>query len=222
MKPLLKRLIAAASLFAAFAAGAQAGDITLYTHDNFGGPALSVHGPTPDLARLGFNDRTSSVIVRSGVWELCEHANYDGHCIVVEPGEYRKLEGFNDQISSLREIDRAGGHPGGPGGPGGWRGGDRGDRGDDHGPDRGRPHGAPVSLFSQRGFGGARVDVQNEVRTLVNVDFNDQASSVIINDGRWELCDDADFRGKCIVLGEGRYDDLRDMNNRISSLRRVR
>ena len=51
---------------------------------------------------------------------------------------------------------------------------------------------------------------------------SDQAGSVIIREGEWQLCDDADFRGKCVVLSPGRYDNLRDMGDRISSVRRVR
>lgn len=235
MKKFLPRLLNAALLLAApvlVAASAHAGEITLYTHDNFGGPAMTVREQVSDLVPAGFNDRVSSVQVRSGRWQLCQDINFTGKCIVLEPGEYRKLDGFNDVLTSLREV---GGRDGGNG-----RGDGRGDRGNGHddrgdgrggrdndGHDRGagygRGHGgAPVVLFSQSRFGGSQVDLRGDMRKLDAVDFNDQAGSVVINEGSWQFCDDADFRGKCIVLSKGRYDNLRDLGDRISSVRRVR
>jgi len=221
MKKFLPRLRNAALALAApvvFAAAAQAGEVTLYTHDNFGGPAVTVREPVRDLSSEGFNDRASSVRVRSGRWQLCENANFDGHCIVLGPGEYRKLEGFNDVLSSLREV-------GGDDDRGGR--GDRGDRGDrGHGGRGDNGHGgrggAPITLYSQSRFNGAEVELRDDIRKLDRLDFNDQAGSVVIREGNWQLCDDADFRGKCVVLSPGRYDNLRDMGDRVSSVRRVR
>jgi hypothetical protein len=59
-------------------------------------------------------------------------------------------------------------------------------------------------------------------RALVAYDFNDQTGSIIVNEGRWQLCEHADFGGRCIVLEPGRYEQLDNMNDRISSLRRLR
>jgi hypothetical protein len=74
------------------------------THTNFNGPAITLRGETPDLVPYNFNDRASSVVVRSSTWQLCEHADFRGRCMVVERGEYPVLAGFNDMISSVREI----------------------------------------------------------------------------------------------------------------------
>lgn len=205
-KHLLNAILLALPLTAA-----HAGELTLYTDDNFRGPSLSVREATPDLARLGFNDRASSAIVRSGTWELCEHANFAGRCIVLERGEYARLEGMNDVISSLREVDRHG-----------RREEERSDRNDrNYGGDNGR-RGEPIVLFAHAQFDGRRVELHGDSRSLTDFDFNDQAGSIVVNEGRWELCEHADFGGRCIVLGPGRYDHLDDMNNRISSVRRVR
>jgi hypothetical protein len=213
MNSFFSRLTQTVSLLTAttlLAAAAHAGEVTLYTDDNFGGQSVTLRGATPDLVAYGFNDRTSSVIVRSGTWELCEHAGFQGHCITLQRGEYRRLQGFNDVVSSAREVgDRRDGR------------GDRGDRGDRGGPG-GYGRQEDIMLFGQARFGGRPVSLRGDARTLDDYDFNDQAGSVIINEGRWELCEHADFRGKCIILGPGRYEFLDDMNNRISSVRRVR
>jgi hypothetical protein len=230
MKNFLLRLTSSALMLAApvlFAAGAQAGEMTLYTHANFGGASVTLRGTTPDLVPLGFNDRTSSVVVRSGAWELCEHADFRGHCIVLERGEYPVLEGFNDQVSSAREVagrgrdyqDQRGDRDNRDNRA--YRDNDRDDR---RGYERGHGrHGEAIILFSHAGFSGAKVELRNDVvRTLVDYDFNDQAGSIIVNEGRWQLCEHADFGGRCIVLDPGRYEQLDNMNNRISSLRRLR
>ncbi|MCU6498754.1 beta/gamma crystallin family protein [Rugamonas sp. A1-17] len=212
MKPFLHRLTCAALvLAAAAAASAHAGELTLFTDSNFRGPPLTLRGNVPDLEQLGFNDRASSVVVRSGTWQLCEHSEFRGRCMVVERGEYPVLDGFNDVISSVREI---GGRD--------YRDDDR--RGDrDRDSDRGYGHHREaIVLFSRSGFGGAKLGLRDAVRTLDQYDFNDQASSVIVNEGRWELCEHADYGGQCIVLEPGRYEYLDNMNNRISSLRRIR
>lgn len=213
MKPFLHRLTRAALvLAAAAAASAHAGELTLFTHSNFAGPPLTLRGSEPDLDRLGFNDRASSVVVRSGTWQLCEHSEYRGRCMVVERGEYPVLDGFNDTISSVREISGGGGRD--------YRNDDRrGDRDNERGYGH---HREPIVLFSKSGFGGAKLGLRDAARTLDQYDFNDQVSSVIVNEGRWELCEHADYGGQCIVLEPGRYEYLDNMNNRISSLRRVR
>jgi hypothetical protein len=216
MKTILSRLMKTTMLLSGLtllAASVHAGEVTLYTDDNFGGRSVTVRGATPDLVQQGFNDRASSVIVRSGTWELCEHAGFQGHCITLQRGEYRKLEGFNDVISSAREV----GDRGGRDDRGGWRG-DRDDR-DGRG---GYGRREPIVLFAQANFGGRRAELPGDVRKLDDYDFNDRAGSVIVNEGRWELCEHANYGGRCIVLNPGRYEYLDDMNNRISSVRRLR
>ncbi len=207
MKSLFSRLTLSTLLLAG---AAHAGEITVYADDNFAGRSETFRGTVSDLVPLGFNDRVSSVVVRSGTWQLCEHINFQGRCIELSRGEYRRLEGFNDKVSSVREI--------------GDRGRDRDDRGgrgdrDDRG---GYGRGEDIVLFAQPRFGGRHVEPRGEIRNLTDYGFNDQTGSVIINEGRWELCDDAKFRGRCITLGPGRYEHLNELNNRVSSVRRVR
>jgi uncharacterized protein YcfJ len=53
--------------------------------------------------------------------------------------------------------------------------------------------------------------------------FNDRASSVIVDGGRWEACEDTGFRGRCVVLRQGSYDSLERLgvNDRLSSIHQV-
>jgi hypothetical protein len=209
----MKRLLAAAAVLATFTHAAFAGELTLFSDSNFHGQRTTIDRDAPNLRDFDFNDRASSVVISSGTWLLCEHANFGGRCAEFGPGEYRELPGFNDAVSSARQLDRGRGRWRDREGwrdhdRDGWRGGDRG------GPD--------VLMFAGPRFEGPQVELSQDVRSLNDVGFNDRATSMIIREGRWEFCEHADFRGECIVLGPGRYEFLERMNNRISSMRRVR
>jgi len=234
----MKRLLAAAAVLATLTHTAFAGELTLFADSDFRGARVTLQGDARDLRQLNFNDRVSSLVVRSGTWELCQDNNFGGRCAQFGPGEYRALPNFNDAISSVREITR-----GGQGGQGGWRDGDRDARREEwrerereehreerreeaqaqYGGDYGRPRdGAQVVLFAGPRFEGPQVAVGSDVRSMDDIGFNDRAVSIIIREGQWEFCEHGDFRGQCIVYGPGRYPFLEGMNNRISSMRRVR
>jgi hypothetical protein len=222
----MKRLFAAAAVFAAFTHAAFAGEMTLFADDGFRGNHVSLQRDAHNLSDFGFNDRASSLVVRSGVWQLCEDKDFGGYCAEFGPGEYRALPRFNDRISSAREVTRGRDERGAPG----WHG-DRDEhrderRGDDRRGDwrdgRGHGGGEAVQLFSGPRFEGPAVGISGDLRSLNDVGFNDRAGSIVINEGRWEFCVDGDFRGQCVVYGPGRYPFLEGMNNRISSMRRVR
>lgn len=106
---------------------AFAGEMILFQDANFQGRSLSLRSDASDLSRQGFNDKTSSVIVRSGTWEVCKDARYRGGCRVLQPGRYRTVP-MNDAISSAREVRGKGR-------------GDGRDNGHDSGRDNGRDHG---------------------------------------------------------------------------------
>jgi len=217
----MKRLLAAAALLATFAQAASAGEITLFTDSDFRGARITIDRDAYNLNDMGFNDRASSIIVRSGVWQVCENKDFGGYCAEFGPGEYRGLPRFNDRVSSVREISRGRGYDrderrGGPG----WRG-DRDERRGDWRDERGG-RGDAVQLFSGPRFEGPAVSLSGDLRSLNDVGFNDRAGSIVINEGRWEFCEHGDFRGQCVVFGPGRYPFLEGMNNRISSMRRVR
>ena len=82
---------------------------------------------------------------------------------------------------------------------------------------------AQVTLYEQEGFHGRTFTANGPVYNLDRLGFNDRASSLIIDRGDWQICEDADFHGRCVVLRAGQYPSLASvgMNDRISSLRRM-
>ena len=176
----MKRLLAAAAVLATLTHAAFAGDLTLFSDSNFRGQRVTIDRDAPNLSDFDFNDRASSVVVGSGRWLLCEHANFGGRCAEFGPGEYRELPGFNDAISSARQIDR--------GGRGRWRDHDRDDdRDHDRGGWRGGDRGGPdVLMFAGPRFEGQPMELSQDMRSLSDVGFNDRATSIIIREGRWD------------------------------------
>lgn len=83
--------------------------------------------------------------------------------------------------------------------------------------------GAEVIFYEREGYAGRSFSAQQMVPNLGRYGFNDRASSVLVDNERWEVCEDAAFRGRCAVLRQGRYPSLASMglNDRISSARAV-
>lgn len=83
--------------------------------------------------------------------------------------------------------------------------------------------GAQVRMFSERGFNGQEFSVTGPMRNLDGTGFNDKAESMIIEHGRWQVCEDAYFHGRCVTLRPGEYASLGRMGlkDRVSSLRPV-
>src|SRR3954468_20946851 len=106
MKRTLHAVMAAAALCAAGHAAAQ---ITLYEGEGFRGRAITINDRMGNLERANFNDRASSIMVDRGRWEVCEHARFEGRCVVVRRGSYPSLSdlGMNERISSVRPLTRA-------------------------------------------------------------------------------------------------------------------
>jgi uncharacterized protein YcfJ len=97
----LKIALAVSTFVLATQAMAQ---ITFYEGEGFHGRAFATSNAVPNFDRTGFNDRTSSIVVDKGRWEVCEHANFRGRCAVLRHGSYDTLTalGMGDKISSVR------------------------------------------------------------------------------------------------------------------------
>ena len=201
---------------------AGAGELTLYSRDDYHGRSQTVRDTVADLEDLRFNDTTQSIRVRSGRWEACEDADFRGACFLLEAGEYPSLDGQANKITSLREVR------------GGWDG--RRDRERDrereheheheHEHERGhlpgRSLGGELTFYTRDDFAGRRLSVSNASADLRERDFNDTVQSVRVRAGYWEVCEAVGFRGRCRILAPGEYASLERMSNRISSVREVR
>ena len=192
-----------------FAATVGAQEIILYQNDNFSGQRYSASSSVTDLGNAGFNDRASSVVVRSGSWQLCSDAYFRGQCVTLRQGDYPSLGamGLNDRVSSLRET----GWNGGGGNQGGnWGGGGGGGGG-------GGP--ASIVLFESAGMTGRSYTLNQAMSDLGGTGFNDRALSAIVNSGSWQLCVDANFESSCEVFGPGQHNLLGSVAGRVSSAR---
>jgi uncharacterized protein YcfJ len=80
---------------------------------------------------------------------------------------------------------------------------------------------AQITLYEGEGYRGRSMTIDDRIGNLDRAGFNDRASSVIVERGRWELCEHPRFEGRCVVLGRGSYPSLREvgLNNQISSIR---
>jgi uncharacterized protein YcfJ len=82
---------------------------------------------------------------------------------------------------------------------------------------------AQVTFFEHDNFRGQSFSTQLPIVDFSRYGFNDRASSAEVKSGRWEVCEDSGFLGRCVVLLEGRYASLGAMglNDRVSSVRMV-
>ena len=81
---------------------------------------------------------------------------------------------------------------------------------------------ADLTLYTDGDFQGRPLNVVIDMRQLGTLNFNDRASSVVIEKGAWILCTDEEFTGKCVTLEPGRYGSLQDLglDNTVTSVRR--
>ena len=82
---------------------------------------------------------------------------------------------------------------------------------------------AQITFYQNENFQGRAFTMKQQVKNFKSVGFNDRASSVLVSSGRWEVCEDIQFRGRCVVLRRGQYPSLGAMglNDRVSSARLV-
>lgn len=202
MRNLVKTGLAAVALTVA---GAASADITFYQHPDFGGRSFTARAPVANFMEYGYNDKASSVTVSGEPWEICDDAGFRGQCRILRPGDYPSLRemGLGNRISSARKIDRRMRY-----------------EDDRYAP---VPPIAQITLYDRDNFEGRSFNASNDVVSLQRFDFNDKTSSIVVTGGRWEICEDSSFHGRCMVLRPGRYTTLRGsgLDNRITSLRRV-
>ena len=86
------------------------------------------------------------------------------------------------------------------------------------------PSFAQVTFYEHDGYEGRSFTTQRSVDNFKHQGgLNDRASSAVVRSERWEICEDAGYGGRCVVLRPGQYPSLAAMglNDRISSVRTV-
>ena len=192
-----------------YAPAPAAPQITFYEREGFAGRTFSAENQIGNFERQGFNDRASSVVVVRDFWEACEDVWFAGRCVVLRPGRYPSLAamGLNDSISSVRIVSAN-------------------ERLEDsrYAPTPAAVIAAPqITFYEREGFNGRSFTTQDQIDNFDRFGFNDRASSVIVVGEPREVCEDAGYGGRCVVLRPGRYSSLAEigLNERISSVRAV-
>ncbi len=79
--------------------------LILFDGANFSGDTREIYELIPRLRELRFNDRAKSIIVLGGAWEVCEHADFRGRCVILRE-DVRDLREFrlSRRITAIRQI----------------------------------------------------------------------------------------------------------------------
>jgi uncharacterized protein YcfJ len=85
------------------------------------------------------------------------------------------------------------------------------------------PAAAEITLYGREGFEGRSFSANAPVRNLEREGFDNRASSAIVRGGRYEVCTERRFEGRCVVLRPGQYPSLAAMGvgDAITSVRPV-
>ncbi|MET0280362.1 MAG: beta/gamma crystallin-related protein [Steroidobacteraceae bacterium] len=83
---------------------------------------------------------------------------------------------------------------------------------------------ADVTFYENEDFHGRAITTGRALPDFRRSGLDDRASSVIVDKGTWEVCEDPGYTGRCVLLRPGNYDSLKQLgvNNRISSARSVK
>jgi len=79
-----------------------------------------------------------------------------------------------------------------------------------------------ITLYPRPGFQGRAITTGDSMSDLWRSSLTDTASSVVVSDGAWEACTEANFRGRCAQLVPGNYGNLSStLGGMIVSVRQI-
>ena len=79
-----------------------------------------------------------------------------------------------------------------------------------------------MTLYERPGFQGDRVATIGAMPNVQRSDLDDAAASAIVDNGTWEACTQANFRGTCAELEPGQYGNLdTQLNGAVRSVREI-
>ncbi|HXF78044.1 MAG TPA: beta/gamma crystallin-related protein [Usitatibacter sp.] len=197
---ILRAALAAATLVSA---SAYAAGLTLYTQPDFAGQRHGIQGEESSLAS-SIQDQAASAVVEFGRWQVCTQPGFKGDCMTLEPGRYSRLDArVFHRIESARPV-------------GGEERYQRYSRYSGYDQASG-----PLELFAGTGFRGHMMDVDRDMPRLGGRGEGLGISSLVVNEGTWELCTEPRFRGDCETYDRGHYRDIGRLNNQVGSIRRI-
>jgi hypothetical protein len=204
------------------AAQAAVTELQLYQHPNYQGASETIKGQVNNL-QGNLSHQATSAVVLGGYWEVCTGDHFTGNCRVLEPGRYPRFDnGLDDKITSIRFLGND---------PRMARNDARADARADAREQRleerqpwrvAREARGSIELYGRPDFRGRSVRVDRNFRDLDRIEFDGRASSVVVNDGVWQLCTEPGFQGQCGVFRPGHYPQLAMLDDRVSSMRQLR
>lgn len=222
----MKRATLAAALAAAMLSGtayAATTELKIYKQPDFRGASQTIKGQVDNLTG-GFGRGVSSMVVRGGHWEVCTNDHFKGDCYVLAPGEYPRLDDTLDRrIVSIRFLGNDERHA-----RRAYRGearrearAERREEWREQRREQRYVQGA-VDLYGRPEFRGRSVRIERNSDHLGDSNFDGRASSVIVHQGVWQLCSEPRFEGICRTYEPGQYAYLAELDDRVSSMRRIR
>lgn len=168
--------------------------ITLFWGANYAGEAHTYATQSRGMKYFGTNEKAVSVKVRGGLWKLCEDSYLTGRCELVDQ-DIPDLGAwhFARDIASVGKGKESYGYSG----------------------DNGQ-----IIFYDGPNQQGIHVSIGSDVYDLNSAGFSDRTTSIRVQGGAWEVCDDIGYQGHCEVIRR----NVRDLghfglNNRISSIR---
>ena len=190
-------------------------DVIVYTDDNYGGASLGLNKDIRSLRDFDFDNRISSIEIRSGDWEFCTNTYFNGTCEILDADELRLRDfGLNDNISSIRQV------------PTGTA---RQAREEEERRIREAEEArqkalreSAVVIFEHGNYKGRAEPVNGNVPNLKDLRMNDNISSIIIRSGSWQICDGPNYQGRCETISANtpKLNGIR-LNDNISSIRKT-
>lgn len=214
-------LVTAALALAVASPAAQQRDIggvglTVFEDRNYRGDNATFLNDEPSLGATGLDRRISSLRVGPGeFWEACDQPFFRGRCQVFSgvEADLRRVS-WDNRIRSVRRVQGGGYPPPYPAQP--------------YPPQPYPPTYPPggsvappggLLLFSAPSFSGRQQVVTSAIANLRNLGFDNQAQSVRVGGGVWDICEDTNFRKCRTVSGDVASLSMIGLSRRVSSVR---
>ena len=67
---------------------------------------------------------------------------------------------------------------------------------------------AQITFYEREGFRGPAFRTDKPIRNFERAGLNHHPASMVVERGRWQVCDDRRFEGRCVILRPGSYASL--------------